>query len=81
MLRIYVGANVVFKSMDEGQTWTQISDDLTNDYGLSESQQTQMSTLVTVGSSGVIKADMKMNMQNWMRGHNQIGLKQRAMCM
>ncbi len=29
---IYVGANVVFKSMDEGQTWTQISDDLTNDY-------------------------------------------------
>ncbi|MFD2166379.1 hypothetical protein ACFSJY_08870 [Thalassotalea euphylliae] len=29
---IYLGANVVFKSMDEGQTWTQISGDLTNDY-------------------------------------------------
>ncbi len=29
---IYAAGNVVFKSKDEGQTWTQISDDLTNDY-------------------------------------------------
>ena len=29
---IYAAGNVVWKSMDEGQTWTQISGDLTNDY-------------------------------------------------
>lgn len=29
---IYLAANVVYKSMDEGQSWQVISDDLTNDY-------------------------------------------------
>ena len=29
---IYVAGNVVWKTLDEGQTWTQISGDLTNDY-------------------------------------------------
>ena len=29
---IYAAGNVVFKTLDEGQTWTQISGDLTNDY-------------------------------------------------
>ena len=29
---IYLGANVVFKSTDEGMSWTPISPDLTNDY-------------------------------------------------
>jgi len=28
----YLAANVVFKTTDEGQTWTEISGDLTNDY-------------------------------------------------
>ncbi len=29
---IYVAGNVVFKTLDEGQTWKQISGDLTNDH-------------------------------------------------